>query len=683
MDASRKVIMDDDETPVVNNYLFVIGINQYKDENIPTLNNARKDAEDLVDLLTKYYDFKKENQLILYDEKATLREVSRGFRALVKNIGPNDNLLVYFAGHGYLDKRTNIGYLLPSNAENGEIETYLANSSVVDLIRAIKSKHTLLVLDSCFSGSLLMSRSVDEHEKYLENIEKYPSRIGLAAGMIEKVSDGYHGDNSPFAKSFISFLAHNKQPKVAVSDLIQYVKKTVPNNSRQQPYSGVLYDTGDLQGEFVFYKNLTEKEMWLIANEKDSIDGYKNYLSHFPEGKYEQEAGKKIQIKQNEQQAWKKALSLNTLIGYDDFLIAFPHGAFAKIAKENIRKLTIQTEWEKALKKDNIADYREFLSQFPNTEYTTGAKEAIQRLRQEAINEEIHKKNEIEQENKNKRIKEAELKRKQAIEIEKNKRIKPVKNEEDERDKDEINLEEEVTNPLTESEIVPPEKKELEESTGLKNKTIRIDAKQEKVPIKKEETVFRQSIRVSQRTLNSTNNQEEPPEKEVLIKETKEETEETNQPEKNHYVESLVLPDDLIAEKPLRLLNLAIDTIVVLLIMVATFIFLEKNRTYDYDFPISVESFYALLIIEYLLYYLGLEAFFNGKTIGKLFTGTIVVNPNGETPDFTTLMGRSLFRLIPFDWLSFFGAKGWHDQISGTLVVHAHKLKKYNEQKNI
>jgi uncharacterized RDD family membrane protein YckC len=58
-------------------------------------------------------------------------------------------------------------------------------------------------------------------------------------------------------------------------------------------------------------------------------------------------------------------------------------------------------------------------------------------------------------------------------------------------------------------------------------------------------------------------------------------------------------------------------------------------------------------------------------TVGKLITGTIVVDMHGEAPDVRTIISRSFCRLIPFDAFSYIGADaiGWHDTISGTRVI--------------
>lgn len=78
-----------------------------------------------------------------------------------------------------------------------------------------------------------------------------------------------------------------------------------------------------------------------------------------------------------------------------------------------------------------------------------------------------------------------------------------------------------------------------------------------------------------------------------------------------------------------------------------------------------------------MLYYLIFEGLF-GRTMGKIITGSIVVNENGLKPSFIVICIRTLCRLIPFDALSFLGKSEriWHDSISKTYVVEKKDLEK-------
>jgi uncharacterized RDD family membrane protein YckC len=80
------------------------------------------------------------------------------------------------------------------------------------------------------------------------------------------------------------------------------------------------------------------------------------------------------------------------------------------------------------------------------------------------------------------------------------------------------------------------------------------------------------------------------------------------------------------------------------------------------------QQFLGYLI--YAAYYFALELSF-GWTLGKLITGTRVVDARGARPSSGKLLGRSFARVVPFEPLSFLGSTGigWHDRWSGTRVI--------------
>jgi uncharacterized RDD family membrane protein YckC/type II secretory pathway pseudopilin PulG len=82
---------------------------------------------------------------------------------------------------------------------------------------------------------------------------------------------------------------------------------------------------------------------------------------------------------------------------------------------------------------------------------------------------------------------------------------------------------------------------------------------------------------------------------------------------------------------------------------------------------------FIFLFFGSVVYYLFFEGLWQ-RTPGKWATGTKVVMFDGSKPDFMHILGRSFARLIPFEALSFlFSAHpvGWHDYLSGTMVVPA------------
>lgn len=78
-----------------------------------------------------------------------------------------------------------------------------------------------------------------------------------------------------------------------------------------------------------------------------------------------------------------------------------------------------------------------------------------------------------------------------------------------------------------------------------------------------------------------------------------------------------------------------------------------------------------------LLYYMAAEVGF-GNTVGKLLTGSAVSDTEGRPPGRKRMLVRTLCRLNPFDWLTFFDrdGKGFHDSFSGTYVIRRKSLKR-------
>ena len=86
-------------------------------------------------------------------------------------------------------------------------------------------------------------------------------------------------------------------------------------------------------------------------------------------------------------------------------------------------------------------------------------------------------------------------------------------------------------------------------------------------------------------------------------------------------------------------------------------------------------SFVLLLLIAGAFAFYFLFEYRLGRTPGKLLTNTRLMAPTGQAPSRRAILLRTLVRFIPFEWISFFKATpvGWHDSLSGTIVVEERK----------
>ncbi len=257
---------------------LIIGNNDYRDPKgkWPSLKTASFGAQSVANLLKNQYGFTDIELLI----NATRSEILRALTALSKRVNSNDSVLLYYAGHGFLDTDTNKGYWIPTDAEGTDDSTFLRNSTIRDEMSIISSrvKHTLLISDSCFSGSLL--RTASRGIPPTSNVERYYKKVAtkksvqiMSAGGLEFVDDNYRNSgHSPFTYFLINELKNNDRPLITLSELSTNVQKAVANNVDQTPETGVLQGAGDELGEFIFFKMEIAIDVKGIDKEKIKVN---------------------------------------------------------------------------------------------------------------------------------------------------------------------------------------------------------------------------------------------------------------------------------------------------------------------------------------------------------------------------------------------------------------------------
>ncbi|MEQ8325080.1 MAG: caspase family protein, partial [Vicingaceae bacterium] len=169
-------------------YALIIGNNNYQDDNLNDLDQPINDATKLYNSLTTQYTFDKENVIFLKD--ATRRDIIIAFDNLTRKLTIDDNLLIFYAGHGHWDSELEAGYWLPVDAERDVTVDWLRNSTVQGYIENIKAKHTLLVADACFGGGIFKTRAAfDDADRSINNLYKFDSRKAMTSGMLNEVPD--------------------------------------------------------------------------------------------------------------------------------------------------------------------------------------------------------------------------------------------------------------------------------------------------------------------------------------------------------------------------------------------------------------------------------------------------------------------------------------------------------------
>ena len=102
-------------------YALVIGNNAYT--NLHPLRTAVNDARVIAEMLNTLYGF---HVTLLLD--VTREEIITRLDQLRTVLTDQDNLLIYYAGHGVLDAGEDRGYWLPVNARNDSRVHWIANT---------------------------------------------------------------------------------------------------------------------------------------------------------------------------------------------------------------------------------------------------------------------------------------------------------------------------------------------------------------------------------------------------------------------------------------------------------------------------------------------------------------------------------------------------------------------------
>lgn len=239
-------------------HAVVIGIDEYTD--MRKLTGAVRDASAMEKMLTEHgFDV-----IRLIDDEATRDRIMEVLTSeLPKRVGPDDRVLIYFAGHGVSDGDgpQAMGYLMPVDADGTSPSIKGIDMDQLQRIfsRKYESKHLLYVADACYSGLAISTRSAvvpDDSPAYIRAVSEGRVRVSLTAGKSGEQANEWEG-HGVFTLNLLSALRGaadgNADGYITSSELESYVTEHVTNLvetkglSPQTPQRG---RTGE--GEFIF-----------------------------------------------------------------------------------------------------------------------------------------------------------------------------------------------------------------------------------------------------------------------------------------------------------------------------------------------------------------------------------------------------------------------------------------------
>jgi uncharacterized caspase-like protein len=236
-------------------HAVVIGVSDY--EHWPTLPNAVKDAQEVFEAV-KLLGF--EANLVT---NPTYQELRKVLNDLTYKYGREQNraLLFFYAGHGETEVMadgTRLGYIIPRDCPllredpQGFVNRAISMKDIEAYSLRIRSKHLLMLFDSCFSGSLFsMVRAVPED---ISEKSSQPVRQYITAGTEEEQVP----DKSMFKRSLLVGLKGDadltRDGYITGSELGMYLSSKVVKYTRgkQHPQYGKINNPELDRGDFVF-----------------------------------------------------------------------------------------------------------------------------------------------------------------------------------------------------------------------------------------------------------------------------------------------------------------------------------------------------------------------------------------------------------------------------------------------
>ncbi len=249
-------------------YALIVGLESY--HYWDPLESPHQDARRLGELLSSRYGF--DVTLVL---DASKNQLMAAIDDLRQKVTPEDNVLIYFAGHGQLlrpgeiDETRGFGYWLPVNAELSRTTYWIPNSAVSELMALARARSVLVVADSCYGGamstdpgSMLASSGGPVSEGLIQLGLSRQARFVLSSGGLAPVFDRVSGEHSVFARALIDVLEQN-DAVLREQDLFRRVTTRVdelaqPLGIEQVPELRPIRQAGHAAGSFFFVPQIED-----------------------------------------------------------------------------------------------------------------------------------------------------------------------------------------------------------------------------------------------------------------------------------------------------------------------------------------------------------------------------------------------------------------------------------------
>lgn len=232
---------------------------------MPALATPFADVDALAEVLTRRFGFVTEaampdgSRLPLILKDATRAQIEAALFRLSQIAGAEDQVLIYYGGHGVFEQVTGTAFWVPADAVAGVPPSYLSASGITEALLRLQAGSVVVISDSCYSGALMRGGDGDfatlteaDRSRVLARLSEKRSRVLITSGANEPVADGGGDGHSIFARALLVGLTEAQGPVAAQELFDDYVYPIVIGRADQEPQYRPIAKSGHEGGDFVF-----------------------------------------------------------------------------------------------------------------------------------------------------------------------------------------------------------------------------------------------------------------------------------------------------------------------------------------------------------------------------------------------------------------------------------------------
>lgn len=232
-------------TGETRNRTFAVIIGNENYQRVANVDYAQNDARVLAKYFTRTLGLPETNVRTYYD--ATYGDIVAAIED-VKNVTEafkgDVDVIFYYAGHGVPDESNRSAYLLPVDANGTSTDVCYPVSKLYDELGKLNARHTVALLDACFSGSLRgdgMLASARGVKLKPKEVPASGNLIILSAASGDQTAYPYAEKNHGLFSYYLIKKLKDSEGNVTLGELSEYVRDNVSqqavlvNQKPQQP----------------------------------------------------------------------------------------------------------------------------------------------------------------------------------------------------------------------------------------------------------------------------------------------------------------------------------------------------------------------------------------------------------------------------------------------------------------